>query len=819
MSIQRCARLLAILSLMFVACSAVAAGPSIDVRYSSPQVAIESGEVYSRLSMEGTRASRTPGAPALPVEYLRFVIPSDARVANLVVSVEELELSGDYRVAPAQPEVPIGETPQWVGEDASIYGSDEPYPAVRVEYLGDGFLGGFRIASVAVYPLQYSPRSGRLVLATDISVEFELESDADRSRPRRRMTANSEELYRKVVAGMVENPEDMTGRLSGVEIVDGVGPEGFLPRYTPSLEGSPVEYVIITSDDFVPYFQPLADWKTQKGVPTVIRTVSWIEANYQGGVDTTERIRFFIQDAYESWGTTFFLLGGDTNIVPVRYGWSMYYDGWDVSTDLYYSDLDGNWNQDGDSKFGEGHAGGTAPGDSVDLYPDVFVGRAPAASTVEVETFVTKILDYEKNPDLLFAARSLYMAEVLFPYDWEPGQLTITDGAEHIVELVLPLVPPEVHAVRLYQNYEQFPGSYPLTAQSALDSMNVGYNISAHVGHGNKDILRCSLDDYVTVQDVDALTNGVDRSGFLWMLNCTSTAIEYDCIAEHFMNNPNGGSAFVFGPTRFCFPTTLKEYFYEWHRLLYSGVERAGVVSAMCKVPFVAESWYDNTDRWTQMSYLLLGDPESRLWIGRPVTMSVVHDSSAALGPVDLTVTVMDPAAVDSAYVCVAKDGEVYTTGYTDASGQAILSFTPRTTGTLSITVTARNHCPYEGTIEVTSSAAAHLTLWSASVDDDAVGGSDGNANGTAEAGETVELNITVGNGGLTDATDVTATLSATDPYVMLVDDAESLGIIGASSQVAYPAAFVVAIADSCPNEYDVEFTLQFEEPARGTWT
>ena len=804
---------------MCLAYPAIAAGPSADVQHALGQVVIETGDVYSRLSMDGTRASKTPGAPALPVEYRRFVIPSDARVADLAVSFEELELPGSYRVAPAQPEVPAGETPRWVGEDASIYGSDRPYPPARVEYLGDGFLGGFRIATVAVHPLQYTPGSGRLVLATSVSVELELEPDTDRSRPRHRMTANSSELYRSLVESLVENPRDVTGKLSGVDVVDEAGEDGFLPRYTPSLEGSPVEYVIITSDAFEPYFQPLADWKTKKGVPTVIRTVSWIEANYPGGTDTAERIRFFIQDAYESWGTTFVLIGGDTNIVPIKYTWSLYYDGWEVSTDLYYSDLDGNWDLDGDSDFGEAYAGVTSPGDSIDLYPDVFVGRAPAASAVEAETFVTKILDYEKSPDPIFAERSLYMAEVLFPYDWDPGQLTITDGAEHIVEPVLPLIPPEVHVVRLYQNYLQYPGSYPLTRESAIDSLNAGYNIAAHVGHGNKDIIRCSKNNYITVQDVDALASGPGKSGLLWMLNCTSTKIEEDCIAEHFMNNPSGGSAFLFGPTRFCFPTTLKEYFYEWHRLLYSGVERTGVVCAMCKIPFIAQSSYDNTDRWTQMSYLLLGDPESRLWTKRPVALSAIHDSSAPLGPTDLTMTVVDPAAVDSVYVCVAKSGEVYATGYTDASGQVVLSFTPKTTGTLTITVTARNHYPYEDTIEVTSSSGAHLTLRSVGVDDDAAGGSDGNGNGRAEAGETVEFDITMGNGGPTDAAGVTATLSTTDAFVTLVDDAESLGIIGASGQVAYDAAFAVSIADSCPNRHDVEFTLQFDEPSRGSWT
>ncbi len=809
-----------LIAVVCMALPAWAAGPATDTSFSSEAVSVAPAGEFSKVTVQGCRSLSDVGMPELPVRVLRFVVPSDMRVEGVTIShlIEE-ELPGVHRVLPAQPEVPIGETAVWADPDRSVYESDELYPRNRIEYLGEGYMGGYRIASVAVYPLQYSPGSGRLILASDVSVALELTPATNRAHPRIRVTASSEKLYRELVEGLVENPWDVAGKLQNLDVVDGVGVDGFMPRYTPSLEGSPVEYVIITSDEFAPYFQDLVDWKMKKGIPTVIRTVSWIDANYSGGTDLTERIRFFIQDAYESWGTTFILLGGETNIVPIRDAWSAYYGGWEVTNDLYYSDLDDNWNLDGDSKFGEGYAGVTSPGDSVDLYPDIFVGRAPTANTLEVETFVTKTLTYEKMPDGLFAARNLYLAEVLFPYDWEEGQLISTDGAEHVVEPVLPLLPPEVHPALVYQNYQPFPESFELTAQAALDSLNVGHNITSHVGHGNKDILRCSKNEYITVQDVDALTNGVERCGFLWMLNCTSTKTEEDCIAEHFMNNPNGGSTFVFGPTRFCFPTTAKDYYYTWHELLYDGVDRTGVVSAMCKIPYVPESSYDNTDRWTQMSYVFLGDPESRLWTKRPVALSAIHDSSVPLGATDLTVTVVDPAAVDSALVCLVKDDEVYATGYTNASGQVVLSFTPQTTGSMTITVTAKNHYPYEDSVGVTSSTGAHLTLRSTTVDDDAVGGSDGNANGSAEAGETVELGITVGNGGLTAATGVTATLSTTDPYAALVDGTESLGTIGATSQVAYPAAFSVDIADSCPNDYDIEFTLQFDEPARGSWT
>jgi len=48
-----------------------------------------------------------------------------------------------------------------------------------------------------------------------------------------------------------------------------------------------------------------------------------------------------------------------------------------IAADLYYSDLDGNWDADGDSIYGERT-------DNVNLYADVFVGRAPVDITAEV---------------------------------------------------------------------------------------------------------------------------------------------------------------------------------------------------------------------------------------------------------------------------------------------------------------------------------------------------------------------------------------------------------------------------------------------------
>ena len=123
-----------------------------------------------------------------------------------------------------------------------------------------------------------------------------------------------------------------------------------------------MQYLIITNAVMQPQLQRLADWRTRTGVPTVVRTVEFIQANYPYGVDLQDRIRRFIKDAYLQWGTTHVLLAGDTDIIPPRYGFTTFFSGNYIPTDLYFSDLDGNWNADGDSLFGEAFSDSIEPG-------------------------------------------------------------------------------------------------------------------------------------------------------------------------------------------------------------------------------------------------------------------------------------------------------------------------------------------------------------------------------------------------------------------------------------------------------------------------
>jgi hypothetical protein len=785
-------------------------------------VEITALKAYQKLAVEGCISLGDPGEPELPVRVLRFVIPSDMGVDDVVISsIEEEELVGTYRVAPAQVEVPMGESSTWTEPDRTIYEGDVVFPQSRVRFLGEGNLGGYRIASVAVYPITYAPRSGRLTIATELEIGLTLTAGGGGGVRRQRSTERSHRVYEDVVRALVENPEDVGGVTSGsAEIVESGVVGGFQPRYSPSLEGSPVDYVIVTNDELAPYFQQLADRKTKKGVPAVVKTVSWIEASYPGGCDRAERIRLFLKDAFASWGTTYVLLGGDTQVVPVRYAYITYYGGASIPTDLYYSDLDGNWNGDGDSVFGEGYSGPSALGDDVDLFPDVFVGRAPVNDIVQAEAFLAKCEAYEDDPALHFTDRNLYLAEVVFPYNWEAGPYSL-DGASDVIEPMLELVHPETKNVRLYANHEEFPGSLPLSAPAALDSLDAGYNLVFHVGHANKDIIRVSNDNYITMADMSGLSNGTTKASFLWLLNCTSAAIDSDCIAERAVNNPNGGAVAVFGPTRYSFPATMTNYLHEWTETVYSGSAfSAGEVCAITKAAFAADEMasHDGTNRWTQFSTLLLGDPELPIWTTRARELVVAHDSTIQVGEAGLTVSVSDVGPVEGALVCVYKEGDVYALGHSGPDGAAQVDVRPHTTGTLAVTVSARGYTSRETSLEVLPATGAHVYLTARSVDDGPGGMSEGNGNGAVEPGEIVELGVSITNSGTSQAGGVSAALSTEDPYVVIEDDTEFIGDIDKDETVAGQTAFRFSVDPGCPNDHDITFGIAFEhfEPFDG---
>jgi hypothetical protein len=772
------------------------------------RVAIATEAGFAEVSAERSSREFRAGRPDLPWITESVIVPAGQRVARIeIVALETTALgSGEVRgaIVPRPGLGPIERTPI----DASRLSQGGFLPEAPVELGLQGFVRGEAVAHLSVAPARWNPITRGIEAVTRVRVRLVLEPTDERPLLRERV-------------GAWPGPRREAGPFlglgtAGATLESGgpareVGP--FVPTQVPSVLGSPVAYLIITNEAMTPEFQRLADWKTQSGVPAVVRTMSFIRAQYPYGADDAERVRMFIKDAYTRWGIDWVLLGGDTEVVPTRNIWTTFYGGESIACDTYFSCLDGTWNADSDSLFGEGYFSASNTGDSTDLFPEVFIGRAPTTSLAEAKQFVDRSMQYVRDPVPDYQTQVLFFAEVLFPQNWSSGMGTSLDGAE-LVEEVLPFLQsnPSIHYQRLYENHLDIrwePGALLESKQLVLDSLSRGYNIAVHVGHGFRNVMSVG-DANLTNADALTLSNG-DRLTNLYAINCTSNAIDFPCIGEAFLKAQNGGAVTNVGSTRFDFPTAGRAYQKEFFRLLYQdSVTAVGELQALQKLPFVGFSTFDGVHRWTQMTLLLLGDPELRIYTGLPRDLTVIHPGSiAASDTVFLVNVAIGGSPLAGAVVTAYRPGDEYSSVITDASGNASIPFRPDSEGELTLTVTGYDCKPYQSPIDILAAAGPVMVQGAPVVDDDGAGGTLGNDDGIFDTGETVDLLIPITNEGGGSANAVSATLSTTHPDVSVLSAVATYGTIGVSSTGAPAPAFRVATLPNVVDQLEVPFRLE----------
>ncbi|NIO00834.1 MAG: T9SS type A sorting domain-containing protein [Candidatus Latescibacteria bacterium] len=788
---------------------------------SEESIVIETEDGLSKIgvSVAGYHYLEDEGAPKLPFRIVNVLLPQGHSVGSFrSIRGARSVILRDFQPIIAPPQVSeSGVKRSGFSVTGSPYGKGL-YPAEIGRYLGTRYLHGCAIASFAIFPLQVS--GGDLMLSADITLRITTEPTSDQNDVARRLRARGgfAENRRMLVTSMVVNPEELD-RYHFDEIFVEKPRGGFQPTAAPSLEGSPVDYVIIAPDSFASAYQRLADWKTAKGVPTVVRTVEWIQANCRNGVDIQETIRFFLQDAYAKWGIGYALLGGDTPQIPPRYGYSAFYkDGKEVPAEIYFACLDGSWNANHNSLWGEGFI--DEPKDEPDLYPEIYVGRMPSSNVQEVNTMIDKIINYETPYDLYYEDRMIFLAEVLFPVDWKPGEpitLNGADMAEFLYSTVLLDEPMEV--TRMYETWDLFPGSTLETVQAALDSMESGLNHVCHIGHGFRFVMSVANGN-IAVPEALALSHP-DRFFNLYLLNCTATAFDFNCLAEAYLENPDGGAVSCIGAVESAFPYNTSYYMTEYYRLLFDeDVVHIGETFARSRLPRTpyAEA-QDNVDLWTHYIYALLGDPEMCLWNGPVDTLNVFHVSNVGLGITSILVNVTSEGVpVDSAVVCLWKGTDDYAYAATNTLGNVTIDFASESPGSISVVVTGLNLARHQSYIVVDPSVDAYVNLSSTTVDDDSAGTSFGNADGSIDAGETVELTLLLANTGSAASDSVWVVIRSDDSLVTVEDSVAAVGIIaaGGTKQALDPVR--VHFAESTPDAAAVEFALVVRDASMAEW-
>jgi serine protease len=104
------------------------------------------------------------------------------------------------------------------------------------------------------------------------------------------------------------------------------------------------------------------------------------------------------------------------------------------------------------------------------------------------------------------------------------------------------------------------------------------------------------------------------------------------------------------------------------------------------------------------------------------------------------------------------------------------------------------------------------LAIQNLGIDDDDSGASEGNANGNVEAGEIIELTVTLQNMAQPDAYAVSGVLTSVDPYVIISSGSATYGTIpGGGTGVSTPA-YVIAFDLDTPDQHVAEFNLAVTE-------
>ncbi len=770
------------------------------VQFSSNSLSISDFEGYAKIRLQGCDLTDEIGKPQLPVKTILISIPQFANVEGIrVISTESEEIPGNYLIFPAQPPQilsmeSVAQKPvEFEEPDLEVYSSRNPYPGELGSAGRTGNMLGYKVLGVTLYPVQYTPAEGRLTIhkRLEVRIKYSIESGALKLPGKRSPT--SERFCKSVLKSLVLNEEELESEEPVFEpVVTMLPPDDY-------------EYVVVTSAVYDSVFQRLADWKTKKGVPADVVTTEWIYTTYSGW-DNAEKIRNFIKDAYANWGTIWVLLGGDTNIVPDRVGFAMECEaGFDpdedsIRADLYYSDLDGTWDSNGNHIYGE-------VTDSVDLYTDVFVARASAEDLSEIQAFVNKVLTYERNPVTDYLTNMAFFAEVLwsFPYtDAAVFKDMIDDGS----------VPARFDITKLYER----DGNE--NKDTVVATINLGQNIMNHAGHANYTVMSVGSGS-LRRGTMDSLVNG-DRIGFLYSIGCYPAAFDEDCIAEHFITNPDGGGMGFIGNSRYGWGSPGNpgygfsdmfdiEFF---NQLFNNNIARISATLAATKAAYAPRSHMENIYRWHQYQLNVLGEPEMFVWTDSLSTLSVRHPDSIPMGTSGFAVTVDDGLMpISGALVCLMKDSEVYERALTDGAGQVSFGVSPASPGHIQVTVTAQNFLPYEDSTAVFSTGPFVECFRYGIVD------SIGNNDGVCNPGEKIWLGVSVKNSGNQAANSVDGVLSSSDPFVSLEETLATFGDLGAGDTALGIPQFEFSIAHACTNGHVAYLTLETTDNSGHNWS
>jgi hypothetical protein len=678
------------------------AGTIIKVyQFSHPK--IEQSGNYSVISFEGTWLLGEPGKATLPFYPVKLLVPPGEIAVSIKVEFEKpYTLKGEYDLLPRQETQPISQDDdgKWL-IDNNFYQSSETYPSSTNPKVETHFFNGCGVALSAFTPLRYIPSKKEVSYFQCVTVTIQTAPDPKISEHQRNFFPSENKA--NDLAGIIQNPEIVMQYFSGRDS-----------------RTNEYDYLIITKNQYLAEFDTLARFYKPRGIRTKITGTEYISTNVTGA-DLQEKIRNYIIAEYQQNGIDYVLIGGDTQIVPYR-GFYCYvisgdgYEDYNIPADLYYSALDGNWNTDGDNRWGE-------PGED-DLYPEVGIGRMTFSDTAELHNMLHKTILYQSNPVEGELTRPLLAGEYLYdpPLTYGSDYMRLLVGYRADNGYATHGIPPSHPRDTLYDN-----PSYTWDKTTLMNHINSGHPWVHHVGHANTTYaMRMSNSDITNANFSGA--NGVSHNyTIVYTHGCICGDYSAtDCIGERMIGIDNFAVTFI-GNSRYGWfnQGTTDGPSEHLHRefmdaLYYDSLYHIGMAHLKSKsetAPFVVVDtgeFEPGATRWCFYDNNILGDPMMACWTQEPYTIEASYPGLIPIGAQSVTVHINGPQGICRNFTCsIYRNNTLFGAAYTNSSGTAVISLSGGLTeGPVSLVVSGYNILPQYFVIQVSNYWLGWNTDW-----------------------------------------------------------------------------------------------------------
>ena len=327
------------------------------------------------------------------------------------------------------------------------------------------------------------------------------------------------------------------------------------------------EFLIICADEYSDELSSFVTHKEGRGISTYLSTLSTVYATAPGA-DNQEKIKNYIKDAIETWGTTNVLLVGGISKMPGRYVYCYFAEGDDDEvfvSDLYYADIYygsgefAKWDSNGNGKHAEFEWLGETDTD-IDYYPDINFGRWACTNGGQVTTMVNKVKTYENTPayqESWFTNLVVVGGDSFIDEEHDPdGVLEGEVVNQAVIDFMDGFLPN-----KQWVSNGKLTGLLPTGLTSITNAIEAGCGFVDFSGHGNPSTWATHphLNDNIWVPtpyggyfntNAQTLNNG-NKLPIVTVEACSTAKFssDYNCLNWAFLKNPNGGAIGSFGAT------------------------------------------------------------------------------------------------------------------------------------------------------------------------------------------------------------------------------------------------------------------------------